>query len=125
MIKAVLKEDSDGKKPKLGDKVKVSMKVTKEDAIVDEEKGFECTVGDDSLDLLKTTIDKELEACRDVKANAERRGLCGPVNLEDEDMPADQKKASEGVHAEEGAEVESREKAYHAGPGQQKQGSDE
>ena len=35
------------------------MKVTTEGTIVDEEKGFEHTVGDESHDHLERTIDKE------------------------------------------------------------------
>ena len=48
--KAVLKGGSAGKKRKLGDRVMVFKKVTEEDTIVDEAKGFEYTVDDDSQD---------------------------------------------------------------------------
>ena len=51
--KAVLKGGSAGKKRKLGDEVMVFIKVSEEDTIVDEAKGFEYTVDDDSLDLTR------------------------------------------------------------------------
>ena len=39
----------------------MSKKVTKVDGSVDEKNGLKCTVGDKSLGLLSTMIDKALE----------------------------------------------------------------
>ena len=52
--------DEGWKKPKTGDEVSMSMKVTKVYGSVDENSGLKYTVGDKSLGLLSTTIDKAL-----------------------------------------------------------------
>ena len=52
--------DGGWKKPKTGDEVSKSMKVTKMYDSVDENNGLEYTVGVKSLGLLSTTIDKAL-----------------------------------------------------------------
>ena len=52
--------DEGWKKPKTGDEALMSMKVTKVDGSVDENSGLKYTVGDKSLGLLSTAIDKAL-----------------------------------------------------------------
>ena len=52
--------DEGWKKPKTGDEVSMSMKVTKVYGSVDENNGLKYTVDDKSLGLLSTTIDKAL-----------------------------------------------------------------
>ena len=60
LTKCRLKESSVWKKPKTGDEVKMSMKVTKLDGSVYEKHEFEYTVDDGSLGLWATAIDKVL-----------------------------------------------------------------
>ena len=52
--------DGGWKRPKTDDEVLVSKKITKVDGSIDEMNGLKCTVGDKSLGLLSTTIDKAL-----------------------------------------------------------------
>merc|ERR1712136_580706 len=60
-IKAEIKEGSGWKKPKLGDEVRVSMKVTANDGSDIEEKNcFECVLGSECFGPLSRTIDQAL-----------------------------------------------------------------
>jgi len=61
VIKADIKAGSGHKKPKHGDEVKVSMKVSAKDGSeIEERSGFEFTLGDGSLGPLSRTIEKAL-----------------------------------------------------------------
>ena len=54
--------DEGWKKPKTGNEVSMSTKVTKVDGSVDEKNELEYTVGDKTPGLLSTTIDKALKS---------------------------------------------------------------
>ena len=64
--------DEGWKKPKTGDEVSLSMKVTKVYGSVDENNGLEYTVGDKSLGLLSTTIEKALGSMQESSEDAAR-----------------------------------------------------
>ena len=55
--------DGGWKKPKTGDEVLMSMKITKVDGSVDENNGLKYTVGDKSLGFVSTAMIKPWAAC--------------------------------------------------------------
>ena len=74
----VTTRDEGWKKPKTGDEVLMSMKITKVDGSVDEKNGFEYTVDDKSQGLLSTTIDKALGGMQESSEDAVQNNH--PVN---------------------------------------------
>ena len=70
----------------------MSKKVTKVDGSIDEKNGLKCTVGDKSLGLLSTSIDKALGGKLKDK---ETQLKCSPEKAESENVVA------EGVSAQQ------------------------